>query len=111
MPPASIRAARYLLGYFDHFLIRGFNAQIYQDGFSDGSLRQHVYALIVRTSDRPYGHRTDRDGRERGQVRGREVNHGVVALIHNVEVLCVRSLGKGNRMSTRGEIGDVADRA
>jgi iron complex outermembrane recepter protein len=24
------------LGYFDHFLIRGFNAQIYQDGFSDG---------------------------------------------------------------------------
>jgi iron complex outermembrane recepter protein len=24
------------LGYFDHILIRGFNAQIYQDGFSDG---------------------------------------------------------------------------
>jgi iron complex outermembrane recepter protein len=24
------------LGYFDHFLIRGMNAQIYQDGFSDG---------------------------------------------------------------------------
>ena len=24
------------LGYFDHFLIRGFNAQVYQDGFSDG---------------------------------------------------------------------------
>jgi iron complex outermembrane recepter protein len=24
------------LGYFDHFLIRGFNAQIYEDGFSDG---------------------------------------------------------------------------
>ncbi len=24
------------LGYFDHFLIRGLNAQIYQDGFSDG---------------------------------------------------------------------------
>ena len=25
-----------LLGYFDHFLIRGLNAQIYEDGFSDG---------------------------------------------------------------------------
>jgi iron complex outermembrane recepter protein len=24
------------LGYFDHFLIRGLNAQVYQDGFSDG---------------------------------------------------------------------------
>ncbi len=24
------------LGYFDHFLIRGFNAQIFEDGFSDG---------------------------------------------------------------------------
>lgn len=24
------------LGYFDHFLIRGMNAQIYEDGFSDG---------------------------------------------------------------------------
>ena len=24
------------LGYFDHFLIRGLNAQIYEDGFSDG---------------------------------------------------------------------------
>jgi iron complex outermembrane receptor protein len=24
------------LGYFDHFLIRGFNAQVYSDGFSDG---------------------------------------------------------------------------
>lgn len=26
------------LGYFDHFLIRGMNAQIYSDGFSDGDL-------------------------------------------------------------------------
>ncbi|MEJ1977955.1 MAG: TonB-dependent receptor [Acetobacteraceae bacterium] len=26
------------LGYFDHFLIRGLNAQIYNDGFSDGDL-------------------------------------------------------------------------
>ena len=25
-----------LLGYFDHFLIRGLNAQVYTDGFSDG---------------------------------------------------------------------------
>ena len=24
------------LGYFDHFLIRGLNAQVYTDGFSDG---------------------------------------------------------------------------
>jgi iron complex outermembrane recepter protein len=26
------------LGYFDHFLIRGLNAQVYSDGFSDGDL-------------------------------------------------------------------------
>ena len=31
-----IQGGQDLLGYFDHFLIRGMNAQIYEDGFSDG---------------------------------------------------------------------------
>ncbi len=36
MRAASTPGGQDSLGYFDHFLIRGLNAQVYSDGFSDG---------------------------------------------------------------------------
>ena len=51
-PPASFRGGQDSLGYFDHFLIRGLNAQIYEDGFSDGDQLGGVYAFAQRRSNR-----------------------------------------------------------
>ena len=44
------------LGYFDHFLIRGLNAQVYTDGFSDGDQLGGLVALAEwRAADRNSG--------------------------------------------------------